>query len=309
MRSQGVPNSKAERAGGWSQERRLEFIDFRLRWDGQLNRADLTDFFGISVPQASLDIAKYLELAPGNLSYDRSARVYIAAVRFRAIYPSSGPTQFMNELLTSARDDAQRGRLAFGPPVAVVPTPTRSLSLPVLVALQRAIRERSGLKVVYQSLSQPEAAARVLSPHAFAHDGFRWHVRAYCHTRESFRDFVVARFLEVHGPSPAGPPADQDEQWNTEVKLVLVPHPKLSKAHRRAIELDYGMTDGRSELRCRAALVFYVLRHLRLDDETSRAPEAQQVVLKNRAEVARTLTSGDPLLSQSVRAGGAASRG
>lgn len=290
---QGGHPSKPERAGGWSQERRLEFIDFRLRWDGQLNRGDLTDFFGISVPQASLDIAKYLELAPGNLSYDRSARVYVAAARFRALYPSSGPAQFMNELLASARGDEQPARLAFGPPVAIVPAPTRSLSVTVLVALQRAIRERSGLKVVYQSLSQPEPSARVLSPHAFAHDGFRWHVRAYCHTRESFRDFVIARILEVQGPSPAGAPADQDDGWNAEVRLVLVPHPKLSKAHRRAIELDYGMTDGRSELHCRAALVFYVLRHLRLDDEGSRPPEAQQIVLKNRAEVARAVRATD----------------
>ena len=43
----------------WGQERRLEFIDFRLYWEGRINRSDLIDFFGISVPQASLDLAKY----------------------------------------------------------------------------------------------------------------------------------------------------------------------------------------------------------------------------------------------------------
>ena len=39
------------------QERRFEFIEFRLLWDGRLNRADLTAYFGISVPQASMDLA------------------------------------------------------------------------------------------------------------------------------------------------------------------------------------------------------------------------------------------------------------
>ena len=37
----------------WGTERRLEFIDFRLYWEGRVNRADLTREFGISVPQAS----------------------------------------------------------------------------------------------------------------------------------------------------------------------------------------------------------------------------------------------------------------
>ena len=65
----------------WGQDRRLEFIDVRLRWDGRINRSDLTTFFGISVPQASLDIARYVELAPDNAVYDRSARVYLAGER------------------------------------------------------------------------------------------------------------------------------------------------------------------------------------------------------------------------------------
>ena len=52
-------SDKTVRTGHWGQERRLEFIDFRLLWEGRLNRADLTTFFRISVPQASLDLAKY----------------------------------------------------------------------------------------------------------------------------------------------------------------------------------------------------------------------------------------------------------
>ena len=69
-------------SGPWGPERRLEFIDFRLQWDGRLNRSDLMEHFGISVPQASADIAAYAELAPDNLVYDRSARVYVASSGF-----------------------------------------------------------------------------------------------------------------------------------------------------------------------------------------------------------------------------------
>ncbi|MES2390903.1 MAG: hypothetical protein V4555_04635, partial [Acidobacteriota bacterium] len=41
----------------WGQERRLEFIEFRLQWEGRVNRSDLVNYFSISVPQASLDFA------------------------------------------------------------------------------------------------------------------------------------------------------------------------------------------------------------------------------------------------------------
>jgi len=42
----------------WSIERRLECIDFRLFWEGHINRSDLTDQFGISTPQTSADLAQ-----------------------------------------------------------------------------------------------------------------------------------------------------------------------------------------------------------------------------------------------------------
>ena len=275
--------------GRWSQDRRLEFVDFRLRWDGRLNRSDLTDFFGISVPQASLDIAKYLELAPGNLDYDRSSRVYVASASFRPLFPSSDAARYLNELLAKAAelDTSESSFLAWAPAVATVPSPGRTFRVEVLVALLRAMREGTAIRVLYQSMTRPQPTARTLAPHALAHDGFRWHARAYCHSRKQFRDFVIARMLEVNGFEPAVTRPDDDHEWHTIVPLVLGPHPKLSESHRRAIELDYGMRDGEVEFHCRQAFLFYALRHLRLDLDTTAKPEAQQIVLKNKAEVER----------------------
>jgi len=274
-------------SGRWSQDRRLEFIDFRLRWDGRLNRSDLTDFFGISVPQASLDIAKYTELAPGNLTYDRSSRVYVAASAFEPLYSSSDAGRYLDNLLAQGTgpDTDRSSFLAWGPPVATVPSPGRTFRIEVLVALLRAIREGTALRVVYQSMTRPNLSARSLTPHALAHDGFRWHARAYCHTRKQFRDFVIARMLEVCGFETAAARPDEDREWHTIVPLVLVPHLKLSESHKRAIELDFGMKDGQVEFQCRQAFLFYALRHLRLDLDDSAKPEAQQIALKNRAAV------------------------
>ena len=274
-------------SGRWSQDRRLEFVDFRLRWDGRLNRSDLTDFFGISVPQASLDISKYAELAPSNLVYDRSSRVYVAGPKFQPLYTSSDVGRYLNELLSQAGglDATQSTFLAWAPPVATVPSPGRTFRIDVLVALLRAIREGTALRVLYQSMTRPHPTIRTITPHALAHDGFRWHARAYCHTSEQFRDFVIARMLEVNGFEPAASNLDDDQEWHSVVPLVLVAHPKLSESHKRAIELDFGMKDGQVEFQCRQAFLFYALRHLRLDLDSSAKPEAQQIVLKNRAIV------------------------
>ncbi len=277
----------------WSQERRLEFIDFRLRWDGRLNRTNLTDFFGISVPQASLDIARYEELAPGNLVYDRSARVYVAGPHFRALYPSSSPQRYMDELLAAEHDVSPEGPslLGYRPPVTTLPLLRRALDVDVVVALSRAIRDRLGLRVVYQSMSRTQPHERVLSPHSFAHDGHRFHVRAFCHERADFRDFVIGRILEVRGTAPAGRDATEDCAWHSMVALELVPHPKLAPAHRKAIALDYGMTDGCVVLTCRQAFVFYVLKHFRLHvtGVATLDPREHPIVLKNWRNVARAL--------------------
>ena len=76
----------------WGVEKRLEFIEFRLFWEGGINRADITDQFGLSVPQASKDLNLYEEKAPGNLIYDKSAKRYLASPRFKPAFlqPESG---------------------------------------------------------------------------------------------------------------------------------------------------------------------------------------------------------------------------
>ncbi len=284
MRIKKAVSEPQKTSSKWGPDRRLEFIDFRLRWDGRLNRADLVAFFGISVPQASLDIAKYLELAPANLVYDRSARVYLATSEFKPVYDTSRPSRLLNELLAHAAGviGDESSFIGWRPPVGFVPTPGRTLCADALAVLLRAVRENRAVELVYQSMSAEAPEPRVISPHAFAYDGFRWHVRAYCHKHQAFRDFVIARMsgLTLGESAPTGPEPDTD--WDTEVELELEPHPGLSPAQKRAVELDYGMTDGVVTFKCRKALLFYALRHLHLDRPDSGTPEQQQVVLRNK---------------------------
>jgi len=40
----------------WGVERKLEFIEFRLFWEGSVNRSDIIETFNVSVNQASTDL-------------------------------------------------------------------------------------------------------------------------------------------------------------------------------------------------------------------------------------------------------------
>lgn len=279
---------KQRKPGRWSVEQRLEFIEFRLYWDGRVNRADLVDFFGISVPQASADLSRYQETAPKNIVYDKSAKAYVTGPRFKPTFFTPSADRYMAQLrlLAAGLVTEDETWLADPPPFSVVPLLRRRLDPDLLRLLLGAIRTRTVLQVTYQSFSSPEPKRRNLAPHAFGFDGFRWHVRAWCYNSASFRDFVVARILEAapDGPSEVDPTGD--EGWRREVTLRFAPHPQMEPGLRRAIELEFGMEDGCTQIATKACLAYYMIRQMGLDGEVSAvSARRQQLVLLNRGEV------------------------
>ncbi|MDR5804969.1 WYL domain-containing protein [Caballeronia sp. LZ001] len=272
----------------WGQDRRLAFIDYRLQWDGRINRSNLTDFFNISIPQASLDLARYMDMAPGNLVYDRSSRTYLVTPEFRPLVTSTHSQRYLDDLgaLAAGRLEPESAFVGWRPPTASVPLVGRVVPATILASLISAMRDVSGIRVLYQSMSSPEPTSRVITPHALAHDGFRWHVRAYCHSRSRFLDFVLGRILAIQDHEKAGPTVSDDHEWNTILGLVLAANPALPDAQQRAIELDYGMVDGEIRLECRQALLFYTIKRYGLQHwGTEPAPLSQHVVLKNNQEI------------------------
>lgn len=271
----------------WSQERRLHFIDFRLQWEGRINRRDVTEFFKISVPQASADISRYSEIAPGNLQYDARSRTYIASAVFAPIFETSGPRQYLSQLLAVERKvlASDQAFLSYCPPMASVPLPSRNIDRETLTLMLRAMAEKAMLQIRYQSIAREEEQKRYVSPHAFGYDGVRWHVRAYCHLRQGFRDFVFGRILSAGQPMASTVDPADDLEWNTNVELVLMPDAALTPKQRQGVELDYGMKGGKLSISCRQAMLFYTLRTLNF--ETSGVPRKgeRQLVIANLADI------------------------
>ena len=168
-------------------------------------------------------------------------------------------------------------------------TPVRAIEASEVAVLVRAIRDQKALRVVYQSMDDPNPRERVITPHAFGFDGLRWHARAWCHQRRVFRDFAIGR-LAVTGAADTADTIEPkaDVGWYTVVQVVLIPHPKLSSSQRTVVMHDYGMTNARLLLSCRKAMLFYTLRHLNLESaEVVDNPASQHVIVENRAEVDR----------------------
>ncbi len=271
----------------WGPERRLEFIDFRLLWDGTINRGELVDFFGISIQQASSDLARYAELAPRNLSYDKSAKTYRAAAGFKPLLAHSDAQYFLTQLaeLTTGTAPPSSMYIGWHPPCDVVRYPTRPVQTPTLLRLLWAIRDHEDLRIVYQSMRRPSATDRWIAPHALASDGSRWHVRAWCHEHGDFRDFVLSRVQRVDDARQSAVDVAADEGWHTYIDVIIRPRAGLSDGQRAAIEVDFGMKQGRLILNCRKALAFYVLRQLQLDRPSDASIAEQPLELENPAAV------------------------
>lgn len=277
----------------WSQERRLQFIDFRLQWEGRINRRDVTDFFNISVPQASADISRYAELAPDNLHYDGSSRTYVATSRFTPCFETTGPRQYLLQLLALEQQilSSDQVFLEFRPPIASVPLPSRTIEPNTLALILRAITDGGMLQVRYQAITREEEQTRYISPHAFGYDGARWHVRAYCHLRGGFRDFVFGRIFSAERPIASTIDPASDREWHTQIDLVLVPDESLSPEQRRGVEIDYGMENGKITITCRQAMLFYTLRTLNFEMSGLPRKGERQVVIANLEEIQSLLPS------------------
>jgi predicted DNA-binding transcriptional regulator YafY len=278
--------SQSEKRGmRWGVERRLELIEFRLFWEGGVNRADIVQEFDVSVPQASKDLATYLEMAPDNLHYDRRLKRYFASKSFEPKLIRLDADAYLTNL---AATFAKGNGVAAGilPPIAeALPIPQRRIDPHVLKAIVGAARDRHCVEILYQSMSanRPEPEWRRIWPHAFANDGLRWHTRAFCNEDRRFKDFILSRCLDVRVVDESVTPEIEDPHWESSFTVDLIPNPLLSPSQRAVIAQDFLMSEGHASITVRKALLYYLNKRLRLDvADRLDDPREVPVIVANR---------------------------
>lgn len=271
----------------WDVRQRLAVLEASVLWEGSVTTGALTRRFGISRGQASKDFSRYHQIAPNNLRYDPFQKAYFATKTFEPKFMNGSAEEYML-LLEAGHELGNTMVLPITPStqnVTVLQVPRRNLNLMIFRDVHHAIRHQCQLRIRYQSLSSPTAKNLVIEPHSMAHDGFRWHVRAYSETHEEFRDFVIGRILKAGRTFDRSEhSAEDDVEWQTMESFTIKAHPGLEPLQKKAIEEDYGMKNGRLTITTRKALKLYHLRMLRVDQESlSEHPHIQQIVLDEEA--------------------------
>jgi hypothetical protein len=271
----------------WEIRRRLEEIDRQLYWAGNVGRTNLIGRFGISPQQASADLKSYLESAGDKIRFNGAIKRYVPQEGFEPIF------------VAPSLEDYIHWSGGVGHELITVPLPYRSIDLGVLRMLSIAIHQQLSVEIRYRSLSTPEGTVRRITPHSIVFTGTRYHVRAYCHHRNGFRDFVLGRIIEASDHREPGPGKEADDAWNTLLIVRIGPHPSLSDKQRTVIEADYAMTNGETQLRIKQALLLYILDQFKLDgNEAERPAEEQQIILLNPEILAYSKFSQEPLSSR-----------
>ncbi|MGN0902052.1 MAG: WYL domain-containing protein, partial [Succinivibrio sp.] len=245
--------------------------------------------------------------------YDQHQKVYLRSDDFKPIFPEVCDSNvFFNDLLAYAQHDLSQSRNFFGfiPDVGtsqLIP-PKRVISEIILRNIIDGIRGHMAMHVVYASVSSGKNEDILISPHSFAYAGNRWHVRAYSFDRHEFRDYVLTRIISadvprINAPSDrfpdpmsngfreVGTEGKDDLDWNEVVTLKLKANPDLPEVSRRAIEMDYGISENSYiEHKVRKALLFYTMQDLRLSKEYDSLPAVvKQLVLVNKSEISTIL--------------------
>lgn len=259
----------------WAAQERLRFIERSLWWRSTVRRKDLRELFGISLAQASSDLQRYLELNPTAARYDLKAKCYRGEPGMCCLLHEPRLEEALSLFLSAGSTTSPGcGPLhtragAPGDTVSGVVLPVRQASPKIERAAFLAVSSRLWLAIDYASLSgrQPTGRRRI-APHAFAHNGHRWHLRAWCEENRDYRDFVLSRVRDMEWPGedvPNNLPPDTD--WETFEELVLAPNPRLPKNLVESVVWDFGIQGGKLRLKVRRAMRNYTLMHLGLSPE------------------------------------------
>ena len=227
-------------------------------------------------------------------AHDSSLKRYLATAEFKPRFLKPNADRYLVQLKAIADGVIALRDTWIGvcPVAEAMPIPHRRVDPLILKGLVGAVRAGRAVDIHHRSMNsaRPETMWRRITPHAFGHDGLRWHVRAFCHIDRIFKDFVLSRCLAVGSFHEPEAKPSEDSEWFSFLDVVLEPNPTLSERQRRTIALDYDMPDGRVTVSVRRALLYYFNKRLRLDEaKLFDDPAIAPIVVANREEFMRAL--------------------
>jgi hypothetical protein len=263
----------------WTIERRLAFIEFRLQWDGRVNRTDVATKFGISLNQATNDLVAYAKAEPQNIRYDLSLRAYVRGDGFIARYGTSTAEHYLAQLVATHSASQPDTDLWIGhiPEVEVIAAPAAPVSSHTLQSIVSAVLAEESIDVLLQTERGPRPDWDTIAPHALLMDGERWSVRAFSLSVQRFETIPLARIVEMRGATVQVAAQGPDEDWSTIVELKVAPRSDLTEADRNTLIRDLGIKGVSTSIMVRRALIPQLAKRLGISMPSS--PVDQLVIL------------------------------
>lgn len=293
-----LPLSEWQKSLTPAQRQRLRFFEARLFWEGQVNRHDICNQFGITLNHVTREIADYRHYFPKNLDYDVSARTYRPNEHFRAKFGKVDPNEYLALLRLFATNPSPILAAELGAPTKadIIPESSGRLNQAVLRTLLQAVHNNAGVVITYQSFSQKDVTKCEVWPQSFVWTGDRWHVRVYDGCRKTYIDILPQRITKAAPLLKQLPvKTGTDIDWREFEVIEVIPHPAFTELQKEMIAQEYGMEktpDGHVwRVALRRCIIPYFLHRHHLDVDhgkrTHNGIPTQSIVLKDLSIISR----------------------
>ncbi|MCS6127134.1 hypothetical protein G3485_08985 [Shewanella baltica] len=241
-----------------TQKDRLEFIDFSLEFYGRVSRQWLSKCLQLATASCTRDIALYRQIASENLEMRHQDKAFYRTDKFIALFVHT-PQKSLANLARYSLQESTYSRTSQNTPKLMFDNWLLYPDMEMTAAVNRAIVGHSVVEIEYECLKAGSMVTEII-PFAIFHGYCGWYVRAYDLSVSQFLDFSLSRMNSVAQSTRPVSMLDipTDTMWNTIVELVLEPHPSV--LNRRAIELMYGMSNGRLILVVNEVVAAHILK-------------------------------------------------
>jgi len=243
--------------------RRFAYIETCLYWGKGLTAPHLAEVFGIARQNAQKVIEQYREQYPDTMVYDRSKKRHIASTVFIPQIINSETAKYLEYIrgISTMEHYLQADEwteIPFETDNNYLNPPQRHTTVKMLLS---SIQQEKTLHTLYRAKS--EMQPMLISAHHLVYANYRYHVRAYNHTKGYFADLVLTRFIEIEEAEDDWVSSAEDKDWHNILTLHFQINPKLPMKVQHALQADYHLGDDTLRtIKVRKAMLGYICREM-----------------------------------------------
>jgi hypothetical protein len=233
----------------------FSFIERSVFWEGSLSVKYLANNFNLTLKKAEGYITDYQKLNPQNIkNRGDEENLYPDDNNFKFKYPENNYHNILRTLSV--------GNTPYFETLPVLqPVFDRELLRDIIRTMNR---RNNVLNIRYQSLNSSVPEERKIIPYSIYYVRGRYHIRAYCLSKNAFRDFVLSRIISLIHISSYNGKQITDIESSEYVSVIVRPHSDLSDMQKMSTEIEFGMDNGQKEIKVKKSLLIYLLDELRV---------------------------------------------